>query len=524
MSPFCYLGVLKIYITETFTMRNLFFAILLVFPTCLFSQDFDWLKTVGDINHDFGQWVETDDSGNIYVAGMGQGSCNFDTHNITSLDPFWFVAKYDSNGINAWVTQIPFNNGYNFEMRDFKVTKSGQTYIVGDVNTNGGLYAMLVKVDSAGNLVKQITPPGTQNIYSITFDSNDNYYIGGVGYSGSTTVMFINRYSANDNFSWRANFENAVGLYNNLSMRVTPDDGLLFSFIFKSTLTVTDHSTGSITLNATQGILDSDRAIAKYDANGVLLWAKNYDDNMPGRQITVDTANNNFYLLAHDADGNDADYLLLFNPLGNPVWSKNINDQGALLAWEPKIRLRGDHLFFIGGGISYAASSSSWGDFAFKWFDLSGNLSGQFAMPQGVYPILGDIAFHGNTAYLVGCLRNGTWGNQTITTVHGTSYDDYFLGALNENNFITSTSITSVPSKISLSFFPNPVKDYLFITLSNAQVNGEIILRDINGRTVTRQKITNPNESLNLTQFPSGIYILSYNGMDGINMSRIVKE
>jgi hypothetical protein len=505
-------------------MKNLVLSLYLLSTLTISAQNFDWIKTVGDINHDFGQWVETDSAGNIYVAGQGQGSCNFDTHVITSVDPFWFVAKYDSNGINTWVAEIPFNNGYLFEMRDFKVNAKGETYIVGDVNTNGGLYGILVKVDSAGNLVKQVTPPTTQNIYSIAFDSDGKYYLGGVGYSGSTTVMFVNSYAANDNFNWRIDFPNAIGLYNNLSMRVTADNGLLFSFVYKNTITVTDHSTGSISLNATQGILDADRLIAKYDANGVLLWAKTYDEDMPGRQMTVDTAHNTFYLLAHDANGSDADYLLKFDALGNQQWAKNINYQNAVLGWEPKIRLHDNLLFFIGGGISFAVSNGSWGNYAWKWFDLDGNLAGQFNHPQGFYPLLGDIGFYRSNAYLVGAIPNGTWNNQTITTVHGTNYDDYFLAALSKENFTTNTSVTKLPERFLFVVYPNPVTTELRVAFDNTGGEKEIKIYDITGKTIRKSVVYEISTSINVCNLESGLYFISITAGNHTTTQKFLKK
>lgn len=502
-------------------MKKLGFILLFLTPVLLFSQNFDWIKTVGDINHDFGQWAETDSEGNIYVAGQGQGSCNFDTHIITSVNPFWFVAKYDSNGINTWVTEIPITNGYTFDMRDFKVTANGETYIVGDVNTNGSLYGMLVKIDSVGNLAKQITPSSTQNIYSITFDSNGNYYIGGVGYSGGSTVMFISKYSANDYLSWRVNFSNAIGLYNNLSLRVSADDGVIFSFLYKNTVDILDHGNGSITLNATQGILDTDRAIAKYDQNGVLLWAKTYDDSKPGRQIVVDTVTNNFYLLARD-EMTDDDYLFKFNSSGNQAWGKSINNINDSFEWQFKIRINGNKIFLLGGGSSFAISVGSLGNFTCKWYDLDGNLLGQLMRPDGLFPNLGDIAFHDNTVYLVGGVLNGTWGNQVITTVHGTLYNDYFLASLNRTNIDQISSIQPIETNAQIQVYPNPTTNMVSVSIASFTGIGEVTLQDATGRTLLTERITQGKVNLDLSTIPAGFYILTYKG-DHIVKKNIIK-
>ena len=228
--------------------------LLLYIPSLLYAQNFDWFKTIGDTGNDFGQWVETDSVGNVYTAGFVQGTCHFNANTIANVDPFWFVSKNDSDGANIWITKIPVTPGYTFEMRDFKVSRKGEVYIVGDVNTNGSLYGLLVKVDSIGNLVKQFTPSQTSNVSSIAFASDGSYYIGGRSNAG----MVINKYSEGDTLNWDVQF---AGI---------------------------DHATGSITVNATQGILDADRVRAKYDANGTLVWAKNQDNELEGRQIIID--------------------------------------------------------------------------------------------------------------------------------------------------------------------------------------------------------------------------------------------
>lgn len=514
MSPIFYISS-----PQKLTAMRILVLLLLLFPVFLFSQNFDWFKTVGDLGHDAGQWVETDANGNIYVAGIGRGTCNFDGHVLASVDPYYFVAKYNSNGVNTWVTQIPFMTGYLFEMRDFKVTPEGDTYIVGDVNTNGSMYGMLVKVDSGGTIIKQTTPSQAINVTSISFDSLGNYYLGGI----SSAQPFVSKFSANDVQSWKVSFAVTADSYDNVSVGVTADSGLLFSFLFKNTVTVIDHATGSIQLNATQGILDIDRVIAKYNSSGSLVWAKKFDDKKPGRQIVVDHNTSNFYLLAHGEQTIDHDYLLRFDSVAVQVWSNDVYYQTYPLGWWPHIRLHGSSVFFIGGNLSIDVGGHSLGFFALKRFDLDGNLTGQMIPPNDVSPILGDIAFTNGSMLLVGGTYGGIWGNQTVT-VAGTDYADYFLAKLAESNLDGANGVPAIVDANALQFYPNPVKDQLYI-FNTGKVNGTFTISDIQGNVLSTIPLNESSlQMLSANALASGIYILTSRTNGTTISKKFVKE
>ena len=493
----------------------------LVFPLSLLSQNFDWLRITGDIDNDFGQWVQADSAGNVYVAGHAQGNCNFDGQVITSADPFWFVAKYDSNGFNIWVTKISIPYPNLFVMNDFKVNKKGETYIVGHVN-GGGLNGMLIKVGATGNLIKKTTPSQTQNITSIAFDSNDNYYIGGVGYQSGNTNMFFSRYSSTDVISWQTIFTGSYGLYSNLSLRVSSDNSLLLSFIFKNSVTISDQLSNSIVLDATQGILDDDRVVAKYNSDGEIMWAEKYDDKMPSRQIEIDASTGNFYILAYDDSGTDEDFLIRFNASGNQLSSQAVFDQSYPIGWAPHIRIHNDNLYFIGGGLSLRAGGHSIGFFTLKRFDLDGNLTGQFNPPQQMNSILGDVAFHENSIYLVGGTYNGTWGNE-VFTAHGVDYGDFFLTKMRENNISAVSNVEEAQSQIAFEVYPNPVQDNVYVKLAS-ETKGEIVLRDITGKVLSVLQTTGEQtQVISLSKFGSGIFFISWSNGAQVTTKKIVK-
>jgi len=74
--------------------------------------------------------------------------------------------------------------------------------------------------------------------------------------------------------------------------------------------------------------------------------------------------------------------------------------------------------------------------------------------------------------------------------------------ALNSN---IVTSITETNNN-DISVFPNPTNDFVYI--KGLSQNSELIITDCTGRELINQK-TNNNVLINLTNVPSGMYILN---------------
>lgn len=83
-----------------------------------------------------------------------------------------------------------------------------------------------------------------------------------------------------------------------------------------------------------------------------------------------------------------------------------------------------------------------------------------------------------------------------------------------------------IKSKLGLSIYPNPVKDVLNINATDFSGEVAIEIIDLNGRNVYSQKINNLNgsNSINLSAFSSGVYILKLQG-ENLNYSeKIILE
>lgn len=113
-----------------------------------------WSRQFGSTDNDFAFAVAVDGSGNVYVGGTTYGHIDGVP---TTAESGAFVAKYDSAGSRQWVRQIE-SNGVNM-VRSLAVDAAGDVIAVG--YTTGNLFALyaggssdvfLMKLDSAGRL------------------------------------------------------------------------------------------------------------------------------------------------------------------------------------------------------------------------------------------------------------------------------------------------------------------------------------------------------------------------------------
>lgn len=76
-----------------------------------------------------------------------------------------------------------------------------------------------------------------------------------------------------------------------------------------------------------------------------------------------------------------------------------------------------------------------------------------------------------------------------------------------------------------LAAYPNPVTDVLKVQVNAADKNGAVItLHDITGKQIALYNVTGEQLEVNMTNIPSGIYLLKYNGAGLSDVMRINKQ
>jgi len=72
--------------------------------------------------------------------------------------------------------------------------------------------------------------------------------------------------------------------------------------------------------------------------------------------------------------------------------------------------------------------------------------------------------------------------------------------------------------------WPNPVNDLLFFNTGPDSVNDMLVIYNLYGKVVLRKQVTRPLISIDFSQFPSGMYLISVNGKHPCKVNRVIKQ
>ncbi|NJK70125.1 MAG: hypothetical protein HC941_29725, partial [Microcoleus sp. SU_5_3] len=162
-----------------------------------------WLRQFGTVASDVAYGVKLDSAGSIYVTGSTRGNLN-GNNNSGGADSF--VVKYDSNGNQLWTNQFGTVGSENIP--GVSLDKNGNIYVAGmtegslDGSTNAGNYDIFVtKLDSSGvrSWSQQLGTAGEDSTYKLFIDDANNIYITGSAsgslegqpYAGSSDAVLL---------------------------------------------------------------------------------------------------------------------------------------------------------------------------------------------------------------------------------------------------------------------------------------------------------------------------------------------
>ena len=247
-----------------------------------------WVRRFGGSGADLAWSVATDSESNCFVLGEFRGVAGFGSTNLTALGGRdAFVAKFESDGTCAWVSQI----GGSVSPRRIAVSGSN-VYVSGEfldtshfgaeALTSGGLEDIfLAKYQSDGSLawVRQINGQRREQAFGLAVDTSGNAFITGVFHTftlsvGAFTLQRSNggggdfllvKYDANGSVVW-ATRQGGDGADKGLAITVHPSGNLYVVGSFQDSSTY-----GPITFISAG---DWDMFLAKFDSGGNLLWTR----------------------------------------------------------------------------------------------------------------------------------------------------------------------------------------------------------------------------------------------------------
>jgi hypothetical protein len=347
------------------------------------AQTFEWAKSMGATNYDYGQSIAVDDSGNVYSTGFFSEIADFDpgptTYNLTSLGlSDIFILKLDAVGNFIWakcVGGISSDNG-----NAISVDGSGNAYVTGsfigtaDFDPGVGTYNLsssglsdifILKLDAAGNFLwaRSMGGIGDDIGFSIAVDDSGNVYTTGL-FQGTADFdpgagtsflnsagdedIFISKLDVAGNFVWvKSMGGNSVDI--GYSITADGSDYVYTTGSFNGIVDF-DPSVGTYNLTSAGGM---DVFILKMDASGNFLWAKSMGGAGIDRSNSIATdSSGNVYTTGFYSGNADFDpgagtsnlvssggfdvFISKLDTAGNFLWAKSMggvsNDWGFSIA------------------------------------------------------------------------------------------------------------------------------------------------------------------------------------------------
>jgi hypothetical protein len=253
-----------------------------------------WTKYIGTSGTDWGQAVDVDSAGNIYVTGSVSGSFDSKPYN-GGTDVF--LAKYGSNGNRIWYQQWGnagnnFGYGVRVDASDTFVYVTGPTYEylpteTGDLVPNIFLSKRSTSDGSASWTILDGTLNQSDYVEGIAMDSSGNVYL-----TGYTTGAF-------PTYTNNATYDIFLAQYNTLGTRQwvrqwgsTSNDYSYGVAVDGNDIYVTGSAGGSIDGQTNSG--SDDIFLTKFDLSGNKQWTKLFGTSDLDRAygITIDNSNN----------------------------------------------------------------------------------------------------------------------------------------------------------------------------------------------------------------------------------------
>ena len=284
------------------------------------SGTIQWQRTLGTgtayRHDDSGRMIAVDSSGNVYVNG---------TTNFTGGYDSMMIAKYNSSGTLQW--QKTFGDS-NTQERGHGITvdSSGNVFVCGET-TKGVNGALVAKLNSSGTLQWQRTLDASL-FYEVVVDSSDNVYVGGYTAIGSYTNYLAAKYNNSGTLQWQRTIGGSNASDNGRSITIDSSDnvyiggvstaggvGVYDSILVKYNSSGTYQWQKALGTSGTQiniqaiasdssdnvyvaGTHSSSYFFAKYNSSGTLQWQRSFGgsgtDN--GHGISAD-GNGNVYVV-----------------------------------------------------------------------------------------------------------------------------------------------------------------------------------------------------------------------------------
>jgi hypothetical protein len=437
-----------------------------------------WQKSFGGGQTDAATSIQqTSDSGYI-VAGYSKSSGGDVTVNHGDFD-YW-VIKLTATGVLQW--QKSFGGTGSDKAYAVQQTSDGGYIVAGETSTNnngdvtgnhGVINCWIVKLAGTGALQWQKCLGGTnwEIAHAIQQTTDGGYIIGAESFSTNGDVTGHHGTSVNDFWVVKLNSTGTIQWQKSLggtsveegtAIQQTQDGG----YIVAGSTGSTD---GDVTGLHIGGL---DYWVVKLNTTGAIQWQKTLGGAYAEVPNSVQQTLEGGYIVTGLSRSNDGDVTGHHGALDvNDVWVVKLSNTGSL-QWQKSL-----------GGPSqdeaYAIKQTS----------------------DGNYILAGYSSLDGGD----------------VTGIHN-STRDFWIVKLN-----AGVGINEPENKTNFTIYPNPVGDMLSLTVNSNNLGSPFCLSDPLGRIILNGELTSVNFSINISDLPSGMYILTV-GTDNPQSIKVVKQ
>lgn len=305
------------------------------------NDSLQWSKTFGGTDDDRGRdLLQTNDNGFI-ITGFSRSSDGDVSKNNGNYD-FWTV-KLDVNGNIIWEKSFGFSG--SDQAYTIKETRDNGFLLGGslDVSASGGQGNSskskhaggdfwLIKIDENGNKLWSRFYGGlfTDSLFDIEETDNGDYILVGSSDSADTDVssnigsydFWILKVDKNGTKIWDKNFG---GTQADEAFSIVKANNNQFLIVGNSR---------SSNVNVSENIGSSDVWLIKIDADGNLIWEKNFGgSNFEIANKIIKNNQNNYTIVG---SSRSADFDVSKNKGNKDIWLLNINENGKIY-WEKSI-------------------------------------------------------------------------------------------------------------------------------------------------------------------------------------------
>lgn len=541
------------------------------FISSSYSQNWLWAKGVNSSGNtgassDGCNSICTDKKGNAIISGYFSSphiTFGSTTFNINQNSPDLFIAKYDANGNVLWAKNI---GGAGNSENSVSTDSSGNIFLIGTAShdsitfgfttlINSGMF--IAKYDSNGNGIwaKAVGNSSLLQGGIVCTDKSGSVFASGTFYGSTMTIgtikvanpdtsisknswnLFIAKYDSDGNLLW-AKCAGWMGNAGVPSMSTDLNGNVFISGFFDGTYLRFD----SITLTNLNPYF-ADAFIAKYDANGSVLWAKNAGGTGSfANSVSADAEGNVFVTGRFDnyykgsstiildtitlvQPGNDAVFIAKYDANGNVIWARSAGGSGISIAdegWSISTNIDGS-VFATGtfdgpsitfGSITLVRPPGSAGPLFLVKYDGSGNLLCASALAGGGGSMVSTDLF-GN-AYL-----GGFYGENPFIvgkdTLQRSNIGNIFVAKYNCDNTL---AVNEIREPLSVSVFPNP-NNGTFTIKSTSEKEELLRVFDGGGRIVLSHQFIG-NIIVDAINLSNGIYNVCVSNNAGVENKRLV--